>query len=154
MDNNLQSYISLPNYPGYFLNKFGNICYLKDDSYISCKIVKPKTGLTEIYVKRFNFQKKLIGYEKKLVSFFQLADKYYPDWLQTRSNTTILNYLNYCKRLKLHPNKLANNKRSQHLSKVRALKSNKRQLDGRYKSGVDTGNMSKHKVYPEVSWTI
>ena len=98
------SYIALPDYPGYYLNKFGAICYLKDGKYRCCRIVKPKTGLTEIYKETY------AGiYKKLLVSSFELSNKYYPDWLTHRSEDFKKVYL---KKLTKESNKQANTAKS------------------------------------------
>jgi hypothetical protein len=133
MYKNLQELkIEIPEYPGYYLNGFGNIGYFKNMDFNLCKIITDKTGTVKLYKKD----------GPVFVSYFDIADKYYPEWVLHRKNTTIIKYLHYCKITKSEPNKLAKESRSKHLNSVREKKYSKRKLDGRYKPNVDFGQMS------------
>ena len=133
MYKNLQELkIEIPEYPGYYLNAFGNIGYFKNMAYYQCKIIHEETGIIYLYKNG----------KKELVSYFDIADKYYPDWIKNRKNTVVVNYLRYCKYAKKEPNKLATEVRTKHLDLIRSKKYAKRKLDGRYKQDVDFGIMS------------
>ncbi len=124
--------IAIPEYPGYYLNKFGNIGYFKNQAYYQCKIVHQEIGAVYLYKNG----------KKELVSYFELADKHYPEWIKSRKNTLVINYLEYCKIVKSEPSKFAKETRAKHLDIVREKKYSKRKLDGRYKPNVDFGTMS------------